>query len=127
MAGYSGTPLPKKLGIKPKLVLGLVNAPDDFEKTLGALPDGVKLRHNLRGRVDLIIWFTKSAADLKRRIERMAAVTPPGGLWIAWPKKASGVATDVTEPLVRKTGLAHGLVDFQICAIDATWSGLKFA
>jgi CheY-like chemotaxis protein len=127
MAAYAGTPLPKKLGIKPDSVVALIGAPPDFAKTLGALPDGVTLRNHARGRCDLVVWFTKSRKQLERRIERMAQLTCSGALWIAWPKKASGVATDLTQTLVRNAGLSTGLVDYKIAAIDATWSGLKFA
>ena len=127
MAGYSGTPLVKKLGIKPNAVVALVGAPEKFDKTLGALPEGVVLRTHARGRRNLTIWFAKSTADLKRRIKPMAAAVEKGGLWIAWPKKASGVLTDLTQHDVRSTGLAAGLVDYKICAIDDTWSGLLFA
>lgn len=127
MAGHSGTPLPKKLGIKPGSVVALVAAPADFEKTLGTLPEDVTLRKQARGRCDLVVWFAKSRRELERRIDRMAAITGAGGLWIAWPKKSSGVATDLTEPVVRRVGLGAGLVDYKIAAIDETWSGLKFA
>lgn len=127
MAGYSGTPLPKKLGIKAGFVVGLIDPPDDFPQTLGELPEGVQLRKQPRGATDLLIWFIRSARELEGRIKRMAAITPAGGLWIAWPKKASGAKNDITQTLVRKTGLANGLVDYKICAIDDTWSGLKFA
>jgi CheY-like chemotaxis protein len=128
MEGYSGTPLPKKLGIKEGSVVALSGAPKGFEKTLGKLPDGVTIRRQVRGRCDRIVWFVKSRKDLERGVERMGrAISENGGLWIAWPKKASGVATDLTQGDVRRTGLASGLVDYKICAIDATWSGLLFA
>jgi len=125
LAGYSGTPLPKKLMIKEGATVALVGAPEDFEATLGELPPGVVLRRNRRGKPDTAIWFVRSLADLKREIGRMGRLAPRG-LWIAWPKKASGVETDVGEAAVRSTGLAAGLVDHKICAIDATWSGLRF-
>lgn len=128
LAGYSGTPLPKKLGIKPGTRVALAGAPADFEKTLGALPADARVSRRAAPRADLILWFVKSAGELHGRIEKMADLVRDGdGLWIAWPKKSSGVATDVTQDRVRKTGLAHGLVDYKICAIDETWSGLKFA
>jgi hypothetical protein len=127
LAGYSGTPLPKKLGIKAGFTVGLIGAPKDFEKTLGQLPEEVTLRRPARGRCDLLIWFPVSKKDLERRVEKMGAATGPGGIWIAWPKQASGVETDLTQTEVRRAGLDHGLVDYKICAIDATWSGLKFA
>lgn len=127
MAGYSGTPLTKKLGIKANSTVVLVGAPKDFEKTLGTLPEGVKLRRQARGRNDLVIWFAGSRKDLESRVERLGQLAGTGGLWIAWPKQASGVRTDLTQTVVRKAGLAVGLVDYKICAIDATWSGLRFA
>jgi CheY-like chemotaxis protein len=126
MAGYSGTPLPKKLGIKPNSVVALVGAPPDFVATLGEIPGGVTLRQSARGKCDLALWFTKSRNDLERRVDRMGSFARDG-LWIIWPKKASGVVTDVSEQVVRETGLAAGLVDYKICAVDETWSGLKFA
>jgi CheY-like chemotaxis protein len=126
LAGYSGTPLAKKLGIKPDYVVALVGAPEGFEKTLGELPAGVVLRRQARGHCDLVVWFCKSQAELKRRVERLGELAGPGGLWIAWPKQASDISTDLTQAKVRATGLAAGLVDYKIAAIDATWSGLRF-
>lgn len=127
LAGYAGTPLPKKLGIKAGSVVALVNAPDDFAATLGALPDGVTLRNGMRGRSDLVIWFAKSSRELTDRIDKLAAKVEAGGMWIAWRKKTSRAATDLTQAEVRRVGLASGLVDYKICAIDDTWSALKFA
>lgn len=129
MAGYSGTPLPKKLGIKPGHAVALVNAPDGFNATLGELPDGVAPASDVgRGApVDVIVYFTTRLADLKKRFAGIAKrLAPAGGLWIAWPKKTSGVATDLTEKLIRAVGLEVGLVDNKVCAIDDTWSGLRF-
>lgn len=125
LAGYSGTPLPKKLGIKPGNVVALVGAPEGFERTLGALPPAATLTRRA-GSAELTIWFVRTLRQLHDRIDRVAA-RMGDGLWIAWPKKASGVKSDVSETDVRRVGLAHGLVDYKICAIDATWSGLKFA
>jgi len=125
-AAYAGVPLGKKLGIKVNSTVALVNAPKDFVKTLGELPEGVMLRWQARRRCDLIIWFTTSRADLERRIERMRSVVGKGGLWIAWPKKASGIATDLSQVVVRRIGLASGLMDYKVCSIDATWTGLRF-
>lgn len=128
MAGYSGTPLPKKLGIKGRSVVALLGAPDDFEETLGALPEKVRLRHRASGQSDLVLLFTKRQKELERRFPVAVRTMAEGGsLWIAWPKQASGVATDLTQNKVRAYGLANGLVDFKICAIDETWSGLRFA
>jgi hypothetical protein len=126
-AGYSGTPLPKKLGIEPGTAVALVDAPDGFERTLGALPEGATLRRTGRGGADLVIWFVRSAKDLARGKARMAARVEDGGMWIAWPKMGSPLASDVRENAVRDAALAEGLVDYKVCAIDATWSGLKFA
>ena len=126
-AAYAGAPLAKKLGIKANSVVALVQAPQDFAKTLGELPAGVTLRGQARGGCDLIIWFATSRADLERRIERMRSLVGKGGLWIAWPKKASGIATDLSQVVVRQIGGASGLVDYKVCSIDATWTGLRFA
>ena len=125
-AGYSGTPLPKKLGIKKHSKVALVGAPQEFEKTLGTLPDGVSLSKRAGGGCDLMIWFTKSSKDLERRIARLGMLAGKDGLWVVWPKKASGVKTDLTQASVRKTGLAAGLVDYKVCSVDATWTGLRF-
>jgi len=127
MAGYSGTPLPKKLGIKAESVLILAGAPENFEATLGALPEGVTLRRQARGNCDLAIWFVRSRRELERRVVRMGELAGKGGLWIAWAKQGSGIETNVNQNLVRAVGLASGLVDYKICAIDRQWSGLRFA
>ncbi|MFL5836766.1 MAG: DUF3052 domain-containing protein [Solirubrobacteraceae bacterium] len=126
MSGYSGTPLPRKLGIKEGARVALVDAPDNFEATLGALPDGVTVRTRARGPVDVIVFFTASRAKLERRIETLrSSLDPAGRLWVAWPKRASGVPTDVTEDVVREIALAHRLVDNKVAALDETWSGLQ--
>ncbi len=127
MAGYSGTPLPKKLGIKADCRLALVNAPDDFVQALGELPPGVVPRTMGRGTYDVIVLFAASAKELARALaSARPRLDPDGGLWIAWPKKSSGIRTDVTETEVRGRGLDAGLVDNKVCAIDDTWSGLRF-
>jgi hypothetical protein len=123
--GYAGTPLPQKLGIKAGSRVGLLDAPDDFAATLGELPAGASLRAD-GGSCDLILWFVRSRQELEERVGATGAAAGAGGLWILWPKKASGVATDLSEPVVRRAGLASGLVDYKVAAIDATWSGLKF-
>ena len=125
-AGYSGTPLPKKLGIKENSKVVLLGAPVDFEKTLGVLPDGVSLRKRAVTGCDLIIWFTRSSKDVEHRIERLGMLAGKDGLWVVWPKTTSGVKTDVTQADVRKIGLASGLVDYKVCSVDATWTGLRF-
>jgi hypothetical protein len=125
-AGYSGTPLVRKLGIKPQARLGLISAPEDFLVLLGELPEDVSVRSRARGPLDVIVAFFLDRSELVRRLPALkAALDQAGGLWIAWPKRASGVATDVTENVVRELGLAAGLVDNKICAIDGTWSGLR--
>jgi hypothetical protein len=128
MAGYSGTPLPKKLGIKPGARLALVSAPDNFAAaTLRPLPERVELRSRARGPLDLIVFFTRRRSELERRFGKLAAaLDPAGSLWIAWPKRSSGVRTDLTEDTLREVGLPLGLVDTKVCAIDDTWSGLRF-
>ena len=127
MAGYSGTPLPKKLGVKSGVTVALLGAPKTFERTLGP-PEGVRLRRQARGTADVVMLFVKSHADLDRRHPAAVRTLAEGGrLWIAWPKKASGVETDLTQTIVRRYGLERELVDYKICAIDTTWSGLCFA
>jgi hypothetical protein len=125
-AGYSGTPLVEKLGIKPGATLGLIGAPDDFDATLGELPDDVAVRRRLRGPFDVIVAFYVDRSTLERRLPALrGALQPAGGLWLAWPKRASGVVTDLSDNVVRELGLAAGLVDNKVCAIDAVWSGLR--
>jgi hypothetical protein len=126
-AGYSGTPLPRKLGIKPGARIGLVGAPAGFDITLGELPPDVVIRDRLRGRLDVIVAFFDSAAALERRLPALkGALDFGGGLWIAWPKRSSGIPTDLGDGVVRELGLAAGLVDNKVCAIDDVWSGLRF-
>jgi hypothetical protein len=126
-AGYSGTPLVRKLGIKPGSVLALISAPADFDAVLGDLPDGVTSRRRAAGSCDVVVAFFVRRADLERRLPALRrALDVDGGLWIAWPKRASGVDTDLREGPVRELGLAAGLVDNKVCAIDETWSGLRF-
>jgi hypothetical protein len=126
-AGYSGTPLPRKLGIKAGTRLGLIGAPEGFDDVLGELLPGVSVRRRLQGTCDVIVAFFTARADLERRLPACRkAMDQAGGLWVAWPKRASGLATDLGEGAVRELGLAAGLVDNKVCAIDETWSGLRF-
>jgi len=128
MAGYSGTPLPQKLGIKAGHRVAVLGAPPGFARTLGELPEGVALDATLDGRAryNVIVLFAPSSAALNQGFRRaVKRLDPSGGLWVAWPKKASGLATDLGEDEVRRTALAAGLVDNKVCAIDATWSGLR--
>jgi hypothetical protein len=125
-AGYSATPLARKLGIVEGMQVAFPGAPDGFERTLGELPDGVAVRARARGSLDVIVAFFRRRAELERRFAGLAAaLDPSGGLWIAWPKRSSGVATDLTEDVVREIAVASGLVDNKVCAIDEVWSGLR--
>lgn len=124
---YASTPLPRKLGIEPGARVALIGAPDGFEAVLAPLPDGVEVREALRGSFELIVAFFSARAALEGRIDALrGALEPAGGLWIAWPKQSAGVPTDLTDGVVRELGLAAGLVDNKVCAIDQTWSGLRF-
>jgi len=126
MAGYSGTPLVKKLGMKRGHRVALLQAPAGFAATLGKLPADTIVLRQLRTACDVLVFFTKSRSELQKQFLRlMRHLDPAGGLWIAWPKKASGVATDMTEDVVREVALANGLVDNKVCAIDEVWSGLR--
>ena len=127
MAGYEGAPLPKKLGIKPNAVVYLIDPPEGFETSIKKLPEGVSFVRKAPEQNDLAIWFVKSQKDLEQRIDRVKMRVGKGGLWIAWPKKASGVTSDLSQTVVRKKGLDSGLVDYKVCSIDKTWSGLKFS
>jgi hypothetical protein len=125
-AGYAGKPLVEKLGIKPGMIVGLIDAPDDFENTLGILPEDVKLHDPDTGSCDLLMWFTRSTQELQAGIEEIAAREDYRSVWIAWPKKGSKLKSDLTQQTVRQTGLDARLVDYKICSIDKTWSGLLF-
>lgn len=126
MTGYSGTPLPKKLGIKPEHTVSFPGAPEEFAAALGELPDGVTIKRRVVAPIDVVVAFFTVRSALERRLETLAkAIFPNGGLWIAWPKRSSGVSTDLTEDVVRELALAGGLVDNKVCAIDETWSGLR--
>lgn len=122
---YSGTPLAKKLGIKPGFTVALDGGPPAFEKLLD-LPDGARVTRESRAARDLTLWFVRSRMELTKGIRRQVPRGEKGGLWIVWPKKTSALASDVGELEVRATGLAAGLVDYKVCAVDATWSGLRF-
>jgi hypothetical protein len=128
MAGYSGTPLVKKLGFKEGFRAGLINAPNGFQRELAPLPSDVKIMtERLSKPLDLIVLFVDSQQALKTQFLKCARkLVSNGMLWIAWPKRASGVVTDLSESDVRQIGLDAGLVDVKICAVNETWSGLKF-
>ena len=127
MAGYSGTPLAKKLGIREFSRLTLLSAPADFAATLVPLPEGARVLRGARKRVDVVLFFARRRLELQTAIDSLPGrIEPDGGLWIAWPKKASGVATDLSFDVVQAIGLGAGLVDNKICAVDEVWSGLRF-
>ena len=126
-AGYSGTPLAKKLGIKAGDAVALVRAPADFEAELEGLPEGVDVRRRAGGHPDVVVLFVTEERELARRFEGLArSVWPDGSLWVAWPKRSSGVTTDLDENRLRDIGLPHGVVDNKVCAVDEVWSALKF-
>jgi hypothetical protein len=129
-AGYSGTPLARKLGIGEGASVVLLGAPDGFDEVLAPVPEGVRVVRRLPrqpGRAGVAVLFVTTAADLERRFDAVAAaLTPAGGLWVAWPKRSSGVPTDLTENIIRDIGVAHGMVDNKVCAVTDVWSGLRF-
>jgi hypothetical protein len=126
MAGYSGTPLATKLGIKEGHRVAFLSAPDGFRELVGELPEGVSIKTRASRPLDVIVFFTKRRAELERRLPALRrALAPAAGLWIAWPKRSSGVQTDLTEDVARELGLANRLVDNKVAAIDETWSGLR--
>ena len=128
MAGYSGTPLPKKLGIKEGHQIALIGAPDGFASAL-ELPGSVRVEEKPIGTLayDVMVVFSPDLAALSGVFERLVpTLTWAGGLWVAWPKRASPLASDIIEADVRAAGLSAGLVDNKICAIDEDWSGLRF-
>ena len=126
-AGYSGTPLVTKLELEEGDRVLLVGAPQGFEALLEPLPAGVVLTRRPRGGLDAVLFFSRERAEIERRHEALARrLTPAGMLWLAWPKRASGVPTDVTEDVLRSVLLPSGMVDTKVCAIDETWSGLRF-
>ena len=125
-AGYEGVPLIKKLGIKNNMEVSIIDSPDNFEQILGELPAGVKFQKNL-DNPDLIIWFVNSVKQFEKKLIRIKQKTGKGGLWIVYPKKSSQLNSDLSQTIVRNAGLAIGLVDYKVCSINDTWTGLKFA
>lgn len=127
MASYAGVPLARKLGVKPDMTVRLVDAPDGFENQLTDLPAGARLTRSAAAPASLTLWFVKCVADYAKRLPAAVAWAVEGGLWVVWPKRTSPLAGDLTQNEVRRLGLEAGLVDFKICAVDADWSGLRFA
>lgn len=126
MPGYSGTPLSKKLGIKPGSRVSISGMPADVRSELKTALDECTIDRGLKHAIDFMMWFAKSKEDLDDFEFISKHLTPAGMLWVSWPKKASGVPTDLTENIVRDIGLAAGLVDVKVCAVTDVWSGLKF-
>lgn len=125
-AGYSGTPLVKKLGVKAGSTWAVLNEPSGFREWLAPLPEGVRLRKSIGRSPDAVVLFSKRRAPLQRQVEAAAAaVFPDGFIWVGWPKKSSKVATDITEDVVRAIAFPLGLVDTKVCAISGVWSGLR--
>jgi len=125
-AGYSGTPLAKKLGIREGDRVHLVGAPDDYAELVAPLPDRVRFVPRMDGETDLVHVFATSRARMEKAIgAARAALKPDGTIWASWPKRASGVETDITEDTIREIALPLGLVDVKVCAVDDVWSGLK--
>jgi hypothetical protein len=124
---YSGTPLAKKLGIKAGAEIGLVGSPAGFREALAPLPDEVRVHSRPRGQLDVIVFFTTFRGELARRFRSLASqLTEGGGLWIAWPKKAAAIESNLTFEIVQQRGLAEGLVDNKSCSIDREWQALRF-
>jgi len=126
-AGYSKKSLVEKLGIKEGFAISIIGAPEDYAATLGKLPSSVKQTKKLEGPLDFVQFFCSKRAQLEENFRRLkGALSTSGMLWVSWPKGSSGVPTDLTENVVREIGLKNGLVDVKVCAVDETWSGLKF-
>jgi hypothetical protein len=126
MAGYSGTPLARKLGIKAGSEILLVGAPEDYLKLLEPLPDAVRFVSRVSESTDIIHFFSARKAELKQALsEFRAKIRPTTMLWVSWPKKSAKVPTDITEDTVREIALPIGFVDVKVCAVDNIWSGLK--
>jgi len=126
MAGYSGTSLPQKLGIKPGLTVVAINPPANYRKLLGQLPDHVNFSNRVTANSMFVHLFTTKRSELERRLSILRnKLSDNGTIWVSWPKKSSGISTDVTEDVIREIALPLGFVDIKVCAVDETWSGLK--
>ena len=126
-AGYSGTPLPRKLGLKENFLIALANMPPDVKADLKDALAPCRVAKDSQNNLDFVMIFTRTQADLQSQLRRCAKrLAPAGMLWVCWPKKTSGVTTDLTENEVRNLGLTNGLVDIKVCAVSEIWSGLKF-
>jgi hypothetical protein len=127
MAGYSGKPLSQKLGLKPGFRIFVDGAPADYRELVGGLPEGAKIVTQPKATLDLVHLFATEAKGLAGKLNRFRAIIAPDGMiWVSWPKKSSGMATDLSDVVVRDTALPLGLVDVKVCAVDEVWSALKF-
>ena len=126
MAGYSGTPLPQKLGIKPGTIVVLIDAPENYRKLLGQIPSGVNFATRPVGNTKFVHVFAKERRVLEKHLHSLRRkIAEDAAIWVSWPKKSSGVPTDITEDVICSIALPIGLVDIKVCAVDETWSGLK--
>jgi hypothetical protein len=126
MTGYSGTPLPQKLGIKPGLTVVTINAPANYRRLLGKVPDRVTFSERLKSGSSFVHLFTSRRSEMQKEMSILRdKISDNGTIWVSWPKKSSGVSTDVTEDVIREIALPLGFVDIKVCAVDDTWSGLK--
>ena len=126
MAGYSGTPLPQKLGIKPGLTVVAINPPANYRRLLGQIPDSVTFSERLKSGSSFVHLFTSRRSEMQKKMSILRdKISDNGAIWVSWPKKSSGISTDVTEDVIREIALPFGFVDIKVCAVDETWSGLK--
>jgi len=126
MAGYSGTPLPQKLGIKPGLTVVAINPPANYRRLLGQIPDSITFSERLKSGSSFVHLFTSRRSEMQKKMSILRdKISDNGAIWVSWPKKSSGISTDVTEDVIREIALPLGFVDIKVCAVDETWSGLK--
>ncbi|HYS95947.1 MAG TPA: DUF3052 domain-containing protein [Chthoniobacterales bacterium] len=126
MAGYSGTPLPQKLGIKPGLTVVAINPPANYRRLLGQIPDSITFSERLKSGSSFVHLFTSRRSEMQKKMSILRdKISDNGAIWVWWPKKSSGISTDVTEDVIREIALPLGFVDIKVCAVDQTWSGLK--
>ena len=126
MAGYSGTPLPQKLGIKPGLMVVTINPPANYRRLLGQIPDSITFSERLKSGSSFVHLFTSRRSEMQKKMSILRdKISDNGAIWVSWPKKSSGISTDVTEDVIREIALPLGFVDIKVCAVDETWSGLK--
>ena len=126
MVGYSGTPLPQKLGIKPGMIIVAIDPPDNYRKLLEPIPNGVNFATRPVGKTKFVHLFVRQRRLLQTHLQSLRRkIAEDAAVWVSWPKKSSGVATDITEDVIRAVALPFGFVDIKVCAVDETWSALK--